>query len=506
MKKMLDRFLRQSINRVNIFNYIYVIILICWMLLNQWQVNNQISISTWILVQAYIMYAVIYSILSSFWKDSIFTLKILSYLSYLINLSLVSYTVYLTSDLQSLFYLLLIPLIEFRHNFKRVGMISLGLLTVIVYIFVLHESSLFDTVNSWVTFIIGFVVFLIYTLHIIISISSSEIDQYLQREEAEQTSTKIQREKEVMELLYQNIQTLAKSLDVDHIAEELNKIFSTIAWQKRFILVTIHPGQYEYHLYAEEKDNEISEYERSFINNIITKRDLIYHQDICGIPLKVNGSMIGAVVLVDFSTDVLPNDFQLVYMICEQVSSILNNAMLFLERERETITDSMTKVYNKRGFMSGISHMISESPNNLYLAMYDIDHFKKFNDTYGHQFGDEVLIATTKLVNGALRENDFLARYGGEEFAILFEAQTDAFALSVAERLRQKVADCGIYNQDTQSNVSVTISIGLCKYQKNWSINHYIKIADKALYQSKTDGRNRVTLIGSTSDIIDPVS
>jgi len=126
--------------------------------------------------------------------------------------------------------------------------------------------------------------------------------------------------------------------------------------------------------------------------------------------------------------------------------------------------------------------------------MYDIDHFKKFNDTYGHQFGDVVLIETAKTVQKVLRDSDMLARYGGEEFVVLFEAPNDEVALKIAERVRKSVENMQVFNEEVGRNISVTISVGVGKYKDGWTAEQFIEQVDKCLYESKVAGRNRTTI------------
>jgi len=164
-----------------------------------------------------------------------------------------------------------------------------------------------------------------------------------------------------------------------------------------------------------------------------------------------------------------------------------------------TIIDQLTGIYNRR-FMDGhlkktIKSMVRTN-SSLSFLLIDIDYFKKYNDTYGHDAGDNCLrIVASTLSKCVSRDLDFVARYGGEEFAVVLP-NTDKNGLhTVAERLLEKVRECKIPHKASHIADYVTISIGgttsIVKHFHH--IQDYIKAADKALYESKKNGRNRYT-------------
>lgn len=158
--------------------------------------------------------------------------------------------------------------------------------------------------------------------------------------------------------------------------------------------------------------------------------------------------------------------------------------------------DSLTGIYNRRYFDAHIEHLISDSKNlnsNICLLMVDIDHFKKVNDKYGHQAGDFVLKAVTEALSQSIREIDLLARYGGEEFVIVFSNVPISQGLKLAERLRKSVEELNITLPEINESISCTISIGITEYKDTDSIAQFIEKADKALYRSKSEGRNRIS-------------
>lgn len=133
------------------------------------------------------------------------------------------------------------------------------------------------------------------------------------------------------------------------------------------------------------------------------------------------------------------------------------------------------------------------------MLMFDIDHFKRFNDTHGHQFGDLVLKTLSAFVMEKLRKTDLFARYGGEEFVILMPHTTRQQAYDKAEELRRGIEKLPVSSQ--QVTASVTVSIGVSTYPDTADTEvALIKAADDAMYEAKNAGRNLVRLAGTLSE------
>ncbi|MFC1745869.1 diguanylate cyclase [Candidatus Riflebacteria bacterium] len=162
----------------------------------------------------------------------------------------------------------------------------------------------------------------------------------------------------------------------------------------------------------------------------------------------------------------------------------------------DSITDALTRAYNRKFLMSSLAKEFErcqryKSP--MSLLMFDIDHFKKFNDTYGHQTGDDVLKALAKKVQSLVRNLDIFARYGGEEFVTILPQTEKDVAFQVAERIRSEIEAMEIPHGDTP--LKVTISIGVAGYTKEYTDGDaLVKAADEELYKAKESGRNRVCL------------
>lgn len=166
------------------------------------------------------------------------------------------------------------------------------------------------------------------------------------------------------------------------------------------------------------------------------------------------------------------------------------------ELERLSSTDALTGLTNRRRFLESLENeliRIDRYGGSLSLIMFDIDHFKKVNDTWGHAVGDAVLCEIACDSLRFLRRADIAARYGGEEFIILLPETDLPGAALIADRLRQLVADT-VIALDQGPPISVTISIGVASLRPYESGDELLIRADKAMYQAKNSGRNRVEL------------
>lgn len=166
--------------------------------------------------------------------------------------------------------------------------------------------------------------------------------------------------------------------------------------------------------------------------------------------------------------------------------------------EKISITDELTKIYNRRHFNNVFPSIINSAKrNNEYLvfAILDIDHFKLYNDTYGHQEGDSVLVKVASAMNATLnRSEDFCFRLGGEEFGVLFKTDDVQKSLSFVENIRLVIENLRISHKHNSSSIYVTASFGLVikKAQMITTMESIYKEADTLLYEAKENGRNRV--------------
>jgi len=163
---------------------------------------------------------------------------------------------------------------------------------------------------------------------------------------------------------------------------------------------------------------------------------------------------------------------------------------------RESLTDTLTGIPNRKAFDNELNTSMEralKSGEPLSLLMCDIDHFKVFNDTWGHQTGDQVLRLVANCLSEAVKGQDTAARFGGEEFAVLLPHTALEAARKLAEQIRTKVESKQLVKKSTGDILgAITISIGVAQYQQKETAVDFIRRADACLYAAKHAGRNRV--------------
>lgn len=185
-------------------------------------------------------------------------------------------------------------------------------------------------------------------------------------------------------------------------------------------------------------------------------------------------------------------------LFCQGLSLALNNALAHDRLQRLAAIDPLTGVYNRRFGMARLHEEFGRAVRQsvpLGVLMFDIDHFKSVNDTYGHLVGDRVLSRVAKLSRSVMREGDNIIRYGGEEFMAVLPAASKSDIRDVGERLRRLVAEVSI--KDGDQSIAITISVGGTSYPETDVEGELdlVKLADKALYSAKDSGRNRVVVL-----------
>ena len=172
-----------------------------------------------------------------------------------------------------------------------------------------------------------------------------------------------------------------------------------------------------------------------------------------------------------------------------EISKLKNQ---LVEVQKDALFDSLTTLYNRRSFNKDLQ-MLCESDQALSLVLLDIDHFKTFNDTYGHLFGDTVIRGIARKLKVACRDGISAYRFGGEEFAMIIPNKSLRIARQIADTSRRSLEKLSIKDRRSGEQVgNITASFGVAELQPNETADSLIERADKLLYEAKSLGRNRV--------------
>ncbi len=221
------------------------------------------------------------------------------------------------------------------------------------------------------------------------------------------------------------------------------------------------------------------------------------------VPLIADGTIIG----VFNAESVQPHAFndehvQTLTVIARQAAEVIRSAQLLQETRRLAVTDALTGLFNRRYFNQQLEENVRRAARYdepLALIFLDVDHFKSVNDRFGHHAGDRCLQALARTLRENVRDSDQIARIGGEEFAVLLIRADRELALSIAERLRDRIDDL-IIEEDPPLSVDLTASLGIAFFREDGDDSRSLmRSADRALYTAKRLGRNRVVLASECS-------
>jgi diguanylate cyclase (GGDEF)-like protein len=215
----------------------------------------------------------------------------------------------------------------------------------------------------------------------------------------------------------------------------------------------------------------------------------------CVIMLTAYATLDNAIqALKEGATDFVKKPFENEHLIhivnqaLEKSHGLLERKKLEEEVKRLSITDDLTGLYNHRHFFKTLESELvrmKRQKTTLSLLMFDLDHFKRYNDLYGHLEGDQVLKKVGDIIRNSIRNNvDSGYRYGGDEFATLLIGASLDQTLAIAERIRSSIEEAGF--QD------ITVSIGMCTFQDRFTLERFVKAADDAMYVAKNSGGNRI--------------
>lgn len=215
----------------------------------------------------------------------------------------------------------------------------------------------------------------------------------------------------------------------------------------------------------------------------------------------------GEMINVEFSLNPIYNAKGEIEYLMASGKDITERIKLKESMERLSKIDMLTNISNRRGSTEFLENEIGRAKRQnqpLCILLGDIDFFKRVNDTFGHNVGDQVLVKICAAMGQHLRDYDHLGRWGGEEFIIILQGATSALATETAKRMCRTVMETEFFGLTTRLNFPVTMTFGVSEYRPDMDINDFIKSADDALYYGKKNGRNQVVVIkGANSFLVE---
>ena len=230
----------------------------------------------------------------------------------------------------------------------------------------------------------------------------------------------------------------------------------------------------------------------------------------------IEGKRPSAIVVTEQDCELLLIERKVVWELIERSNSVARNLLyilssrvrkdnlvIFESRQQQAISDqhskidALTNLYNRRWLdnkLTTVTQRAHKEGQNLCILMLDIDHFKLFNDNYGHHIGDSALTSVATTLADNIRPYDYAARYGGEEFMILLPDTTATEARIIAERLKERIRNNPVIDPNGRRLPMLTVSIGMAELKPTQDVANLVEAADTALYRAKNNGRNCVAI------------
>ncbi|MEW5922646.1 MAG: GGDEF domain-containing protein [Candidatus Zixiibacteriota bacterium] len=337
-----------------------------------------------------------------------------------------------------------------------------------------------------------------------------------------QRTSELEKSQAHLEMIYENSRILGGTLDVDGMAEGVMKIMGSILAYPASALLMVGPGNnFIYrgrNIAGQDNFNlkAVEEGRSSLISRVANQAQPVVVMDTVGrrdyAPLKLNTRAIMLVPMVAHgrTNGILlaespqvgafgEKDLKILSVVARSAAMALENATLHKKMEELTITDELTGIYNYRYFAQKLKEEQRRAARYdlpLSLIMLDIDWFKKFNDTYGHEVGNIVLKGITRVVRMCIRDVDIFARYGGEEFVIILPQTPSDEVAKIGERIRNSIESTPFGGGDGIPELKVTVSVGVSSFPENGKPNEeLLSVVDQALYRAKGSGKNKVCVI-----------
>jgi diguanylate cyclase (GGDEF)-like protein len=305
-------------------------------------------------------------------------------------------------------------------------------------------------------------------------------------EEANKIWTKIQQEQMDLDDLISAFKSTEK-MPESKFNQQVRSVRINLKDKKNSLLnIAVHDGML-LHLTRETIKN--------YLNDPLVQ--ILKTDELVIVPLKAKDKVNGVIVADNIFTHkpVTKEDLRMLVMLSNQAGLAIENSQLYEQTLIKSHTDSLTGLWNHGYFQYLLQTEIQKAKENnlpLSLIMLDIDNFKNYNDTMGHQTGDQILSEIAKILRDYSRKIDWVCRYGGEEFAIILPQTTKKEAFLIAEQLREKIQNYPFIYEEIMPEKRITVSCGVASFPEDGTTNsELISCADKHLYQAKNLGKNR---------------
>lgn len=337
-----------------------------------------------------------------------------------------------------------------------------------------------------------------------------------------QRTSELEKSQAHLEMIYENSRILGGILDFGGVVEGAMKITGEILGYPASGLLLLGPGgnfiyrgrniggQNNFHLKG------LDDSRAGLIKRVAQQMEPVTVADISGrndymplrlgtrsimiVPMVTHGRTTGIVLAESPNVGVFSEkDLKILSMVVRSTAMAMENASLHRKMEALTITDELTGIFNYRYFAEKLKEEQRRAARYnlpLSLIMLDIDWFKSFNDTYGHEVGNIVLKGITNVVKQCIRDVDIFARYGGEEFIIILPQTPRVEVSKIGERIRELIEASVFGGGGDIPELKVTVSVGISSYPENGRPNEeLLSVVDQALYRAKGSGKNTVCVI-----------
>ncbi|MEA2030274.1 MAG: sensor domain-containing diguanylate cyclase [candidate division Zixibacteria bacterium] len=518
MKLFLDRnkTLLPRLDSIYLLTRLGVLIIYTWYIFDHGFNNSDTFLAYAIIISFAVHLAIFF-----YATRSVLDIKLAYLSSIIIDILIVPTMITLSGGFNSSFYLMFLMTISVAAYVLRFWFAA----TITAIAISIYLVSIHSTLNVAVLFDAS----LRTGLFLLLFLTISYISDYMRRSEKRLLrlfdtlnlrTSELERSRRQMEMVYINMRNLSTILKPENVIKEITEILSSVLdHPNHSIIFRDKANRFIYRVRSvggranfQMKFVDIEQFKLiKMVNESdepVRVLDIRKHDDYGAldegalsamvVPMNSHGHINGVITVESNTLEAFnERDLQALSTVARSAALALENAELHKQTEELTIIDGLTGAFNYRYFIRKFEEEKKRASRyglSLSLIMIDIDWFKKFNDTYGHETGNLVLKHLAEVIKGSIRDVDIFARYGGEEFVVILPQTNRNEALVIGERIRKHVQELSIETGGKQ--LKITVSVGVSSFPENGQPHdELVSVADRALYQAKDEGRNHVCII-----------